>query len=411
MRLSKLVVKHYKSLMDVELDNIQPITILVGCNGTGKSNVVDVLRFVRDAVDQGIDHAVSTRGGIGLIRQYSPTKPYQISIELCFVDDEFPDAVFRYQLVLKSLKEGNFRIEREEGEWYERDFFPEHGLEEIVQQMHFERKADERVSLKISRKTAESEYIHLYLAPFSPDTLAFGREFLVREGKDGFFRNRIGGSALNKFMLDIRFSSVYPNILRQPAPPDTDLVLKEDGANWSSILRSLRKTSQGKRALEQIREMMQVVMPQLEDITTQVVGGFILPRFKVKEENGDIHFFDPSQISDGTLRILGILIALYQTPHPSLMVIEEPEQTINPALLALLVDAFRGSSKRTQLLITSHSPQLVDLFAPEDIRVVTMQAGNTRVAPIRASQQEVVKEYLFSLGQFMSAEGLLPEDA
>ena len=113
----------------------------------------------------------------------------------------------------------------------------------------------------------------------------------------------------------------------------------------------------------------------------------------------------------GVLRILGILLALYNTPHPSLMVIEEPEQTVNPALLALLVDAFRESSERTQLFITSHSPHLVDLFPAEAIRVVDMRDGQTRVSPIRASQQAAIKEHLLSVEQIMSADGLLPEDA
>jgi predicted ATPase len=388
--------------MDVELDNIQPITILVGCNGTGKSNVVDVLRFLRDAVKQGIDHAVSIRGGIELIRQYSPGEPYQISIELCFVDDKFPNTFFRYQLVLKSLEEGNFRVEREEVEWCGRNIL--FGQRVKATAVCFERKADG--SLKVDGKTVQL----LSMPSIPPDTLALGRDFLVKSGEETL-PVFVGGVFFNEFIKNIQFSSVYPNILRLPTPPDTDPVLKENGANWSSILRSLRNTTDGKQVLEQIIEMMQVVMPQLEDITTQAVGGFIHPFFKVKEENGDIHSFVSSQISDGTLRILGILLALYQTPHPSLMVIEEPEQTINPAQLALLVDAFRESSERTQLLITSHSPQLVDFFDPEDIRVVTMQAGNTCVAPIRANQQKAVKEYLFSLGQFMSAEGLLPEDA
>ncbi|KXB29190.1 hypothetical protein AT959_18565 [Dechloromonas denitrificans] len=220
-----------------------------------------------------------------------------------------------------------------------------------------------------------------------------------------------GPQKLRDSVLNFRFSAIYPNTLRQPAPPDTDPILKENGANWASILRTLKKTSRGKQAWEQIREMMEIVMPQLEDITTQAVGGFIMPRFKVREASGEAHLFDPSQISDGTLRILGILLALYQTPHPSLMIIEEPEQTVNPALLALLADAFREVSERTQLLITSHSPHLIDCFEPENIQVVAMQNGETRISPIRASQREAVKEHLLSLEQIMSSEGLLPEDA
>jgi predicted ATPase len=148
----------------------------------------------------------------------------------------------------------------------------------------------------------------------------------------------------------------------------------------------------------------------LRDITTRAIGSFVLPQFKVREANGGVHYFEPSQISDGTLRVLGILLALYHTPHPTLMVVEEPEQTVNPALLGLLADAFHEASERTQLLITSHSPHLVDLFEPEAIRVVTMRDGETRVAPIRASQRLAVKEHLLSLEQIMAAEGLMPEE-
>lgn len=411
MRLTELVVSHYKSLGDVELKDIQPVTVLVGCNGVGKSNVADVLRFLRDAVNQGLDHAVSTRGGIGLIRQYSPKKPYQITLTFRFRDEKSPENEIFYQLSITSLREGEFRVEREHAEWFDSLISLDKLIEissndensdPTTQTLRFERTSEGKVFL-----TADKGLVKLRWSDTLPsDTLALGNSFLTDEA---FAAGTFGGTELKKFIENTRFSSIFPNTLRQPAHPDTDPILKENGANWASILRTLRKTAKGKQALEEIKEMMQVVMPQLEDISTQAVGGFIHPRFKVREANGKQHYFDPSQISDGTLRILGILLALYQSPHPSLMVIEEPEQTVNPALLAVLADAFRESSERTQLLITSHSPHLVDLFEPENIRVVTMQDGETRLGPIRASQREAIKEHLLSLEQIMSAEGLQPE--
>jgi predicted ATPase len=408
MRLVDLRISHYKSLSDVALTDIQPVTVLVGCNGVGKSNLADALRFLRDAVSQGLDHAVSTRGGIGLIRQYSPTKPFQISFDFGFVEDDEPSHVVRYQLALTSLREGNFRVERERCEWVgptELAFDNEYNelIECEFKPMLAERNAEGRITIKVDGKTVTQGDE----STIRQDSLALSNRvsWLLRASV------QFGSKALRNHIRNFRFSAMYPNTLRQPAPPDTDPFLKENGANWASILRTLKKTSRGKQAWEQVREMMQVVMPQLEDISPQAVGGFILPRFKVREASGEAHLFDPSQISDGTLRILGILLALYQTPHPSLMVIEEPEQTVNPALLALLAEAFREVSERTQLLITSHSPHLIDCFEPENIQVVTMQNGETRISPIRASQREAVKEHLLSLEQIMSSEGLLPEDA
>lgn len=408
MRLVDLRISHYKSLSDITLTDIQPVTVLVGCNGVGKSNVADALRFLRDAISQGLDHAVSTRGGIGLIRQYSPTKPFQISFDFGFANKNDPSNVARYQLTLTSLREGNFRVERERCEWVgPTDFIFDSTNEEMLEcdfeSMLAERNSEGRISLRVAGKKVALDNER----PTPHDTLALGNRLTWLEMASVNF----GSNALRDFILNFRFSAIYPNTLRQPAPPDTDPILKENGANWASILRNLKKTSRGKQAWEQVREMMQVVMPQLEDITPKAVGGFIMPRFKVRETSGEVHLFDPSQISDGTLRILGILLALYQTPHPSLMVIEEPEQTVNPALLALLADAFREVSERTQLLITSHSPHLIDCFEPENIQVVTMKNGETRLSPIRASQREAVKEHLLSLEQIMSSEGLLPEDA
>lgn len=407
MRLTELNISHYKSVESVDLQDISPITVLVGCNGAGKSNVVDVLRFLRDAVTQGLDHAVSKRGGIGLIRQYSPSKPYRITLQFRFHDEELAAPV-SYELALTSLRDGDFRVEREAGQWAESSNIRLASKLGLVlteaRKMAFTRNSEGGIKVTCDGKELP---LQGHKSP-AIDSLLIGQHFFTNETPFSVF---FGGSSLTDFISNIRFSSIYPNTLRQPAHPDTDLVLKENGANWSSILRHLRKTARGRQALDQIKEMMQVVMPQLEDISTQAVGGFIHPRFKVREANGKVHYFDPSQISDGTLRILGILLALYNTPHPSLMVIEEPEQTVNPALLALLVDAFRESSERTQLFITSHSPHLVDLFPAEAIRVVDMRDGQTRVSPIRASQQAAIKEHLLSVEQIMSADGLLPEDA
>ena len=71
--------------------------------------------------------------------------------------------------------------------------------------------------------------------------------------------------------------------------------------------------------------------------------------------------------------------------------------------------AFKEVSENTQIIITTHSPQLIEHFAPENIRVVTMKDGLTNIASIKKSQQEAVRDGLMGLGEFMAAEGLQPE--
>ena len=403
MRLTSLTIQHYKSLANVKLDDIQPATILVGPNAAGKSNVVDVLKFLRDMVSEGLDHAISTRGGITTIRQHSRTKPYQISIKLCLSDDEFEDGEMRdasYEITISSLVAGNYKIERETALWYE-DLYEYNEETEEVDTVGINRNSMQRTSEgKLFMDGEEAKPI------LPPDQIALGLTL---------FRHSGGiASKISDFVRSLRFSTIFPNTLREPRKPDADNNLKESGENWASVLKALKRTPKGRHELERIKEMMQIVMPTMKDISVKAVGGYLVPQIRVTEAGGKkdaIYDLDPSQLSDGTLRVLGILLALYQHPHPKFVAIEEPEQTVHPGLLAMLAESFHEASERTQLLITSHSPHLIEYFKPEEIRVVAQEDGETRVTKIKSAQLEAIKERLISIQELMLAEGLQVEEA
>lgn len=403
MRLISLTVQHYKSLSSVKMDDIQPVTVLVGTNAAGKSNVVDVLKFLRDMVSESLEHAVSRRNGITAIRQHSRTRPYQISIKLCLLDEEFEDEQARqssYEITISSLVAGNYKVERETAFWHEEDYeFDDetNGWNHIgIVQHSMQRFSNGKVF-----RDGEETKISL-----PHDQVALGLTL---------FRHSEGiAGKISNFVRSLRFTTIFPNTLREPKKPDADAALKETGENWASILKALKRTPKGRQELERIKEMMQVVMPNLRDIFVATVGGYLVPQFRVAETAGRkevTYNLDPSQLSDGTLRVLGILLALYQLPHPSFVAIEEPEQTVHPGLLAMLAEAFHEVSERTQLFVTSHSPHLIEYFSPEEIRVVAMEDGETRVTGIKSAQLEAIKEKLISIQELMLAEGLQVEDA
>lgn len=211
------------------------------------------------------------------------------------------------------------------------------------------------------------------------------------------------------FIEHWKFSSLYPNTLRILTTPDASGELREDGSNWASVIRTARKTVKGKKMLGRVNEMMRVVLPDFQEVKVTTAGSYLVPNFKFGTDKSNTRTFDPVQLSDGTLRIFGILLSLYQNPAPPLIVIEEPEQTVQPGVLAMLAEAFKEVSEKTQIIITTHSPQLIEHFAPENIRVVTMRDGLTDISPIKHSQQEAVRQGLMGLGEFMAAEGLQPE--
>ena len=124
------------------------------------------------------------------------------------------------------------------------------------------------------------------------------------------------------------------------------------------------------------------------------------------EEEKRTYNFNVTQMSDGTLRVLGLLVALYQDPRSGVIALEEPELTIHPGMLPLITDSITEISDRTQVLVTTHSPELIDRFDPSQIIAVELEKGITSARPLNAAQVNAVKEKLFSLGELMSVEGL-----
>lgn len=388
MFLNSVHIRHYKSLDDVQIHFAHAITVLVGPNAVGKSNIVDCLRFVRDAVAADLEHAVSSRGGIARVRQYSKTKPFKLSIRLDMAGEgELSSHPTFYEFSVQSQSESNYSVDSERCAYAE----PARP-DRRVQPVNFTRDRTGLVKVSVDDKPYK----------LASDQLALGQ---LR----GLIRSP--GWPIERFIRDWRYSALYPNMLREPASPDRDTVLAEDGRNWASIIKALRRTLRGKAALERVYEAMRGVVPTFQEVAVYTVGSYLVPRFRFSLGKKDTVDFDPVQLSDGTLRIFGILLALYQVPAPRLLVIEEPEQTVHPGVLGVLADAFREAAETTQIIVTTHSPHFIDHFDPEQVRVVTLENGSTRVSAVRRTQLEAVKKRLMSMQDFMLAEGLLPEQA
>jgi energy-coupling factor transporter ATP-binding protein EcfA2 len=113
--------------------------------------------------------------------------------------------------------------------------------------------------------------------------------------------------------------------------------------------------------------------------------------------------FMAANMSEGTLRVLGFLLAAYQPVLPSVLVIEEPEANIHPAAAEVVTSVLMDVSRRSQVLVTTHSPEVLDYDDVSDdvFRVVAKADGRTAIAPVSAGSRQVIRDHLYSPGELL----------
>jgi predicted ATPase len=395
--LKRVDVSNFKSI-ERSVVEFGRRNIIVGPNATGKSNLLDVLKFTRDAAQVGLDEAVSMRHGIDSIRRWSKTRPYIISIKLEFVDLlQNEKGFFKFSLASKG---GEFTVTEEEGVWLGVDPL-EPSERDVPFRARYKRDASGKIELEAKSniystlpapRLSQSE---LLITQFNPN---------ISSPYSLLFRG------LYAAVIDYGAYSIYPNVIRDPQPVSTNTSLQDDGKNLASVIRKLRSTSTRSKR-ESLTNALAQVLPSLSEIKIQNTAGFYLPTFKVDGFDGkNPHYLNMSQVSDGTLRMLGMLSAFYQQNPPERVALEEPEQMIHPGLLPVLFEAaedyLEGNQSR-QLFLTTHSPTLLDMFDVEDIIVAHWENDISSFSPISERQRDIVRQRLFTAGELMVVEGLI----
>ena len=193
--------------------------------------------------------------------------------------------------------------------------------------------------------------------------------------------------------------------LRKSRPKSPASPMGGRGEDWPSALeRVLRGESKG------------VFVVALNRITGDIVDARVCGKgtaqtveflHRAKPGKSD-RWASADQESDGTLRSAALLTALVQSPPPSLMAIEEPELAIHPGALTVIRDFIVEAQNHAQIVITTHSPELLDHFDADYVRVVHRAADATRISVMDEDQRQAVRDSLTTLGDVLRHEGLKP---
>lgn len=374
--LRRVSLRNYMSIAQCSV-MLGPLRFLVGQNGAGKSNFLDALRFTADSLNTSVEHALRDRGGIAEVRRRSSGHPTHFSIDLQWELPCGSHGTFAFRI--GSRPNGGFEVQEE------KCLVHPGGALRTEASYHVRSGQVEKCSLAATPPAAASDRLYLVAMSGQPE-----------------FR------PLFNALSHMGFYNFNPDVIRELQAPDVGEVLAGDGRNLASVLKRLTDGALPSQ-LERVIELLGRVVPGISSVNHKPQGKKETLEFRQWVAGSrDTWRFDAENMSDGTLRALGVLVALFQSPASEamrvpLVGIEEPETALHPGAAAVLRTALLEASRHTQIIVTSHSPDLLDDKAiTEDMLLsVTSQKGNTLIGRIDPASRSSIRDHLFTAGELL----------
>ncbi|MGW6888131.1 AAA family ATPase [Streptomyces chartreusis] len=358
-QLLELHVENFRSLRDVTIP-LGPLTVLVGANGVGKSNVLKVFDLLADIIRTDLEPALETRGGFDEVAFWGGPKPpttLRIRLKATWTTHSSPNAPDEYDLKVRrysapSNKDtGRYRLTRSESFQFKRT-----------------RGRGRRITVSGERATVVDTRPSSGLedsSEFGIQRLSSGLSTLPR------LTSTEGGTEVARVahqLSSFRVFDVNVDAARRPSRVDYDS-LSSNADNLAAFLYVLHMGDHtGDEDLwDRLVDDARTVLPQLLDIEFHHVGGGADQITVFLRERGLRRPTPLADASYGTVRLLGLLALLYDPSPPALTCIEEIDHGLHPQALRLIVERLREASALTQFIVATHSPALTDRLLPDEI--------------------------------------------
>jgi predicted ATPase len=326
--LNKLSISGFKSIEQLNEFELDRLNVFIGGNGAGKSNFVEMFRLLRAMVDQRLGGYILDRGGADDFLFNGPKHTNQITASF-----EFGQNAYRFKL--KPTVSEKFIIEIEEQKY-------DAGSWRVITKNEFEsqliNKKDEQ---GLTAKRGVGYYVYEALS-----------SWVVYHFHDT--------------------SSTAP--MRRSEIIEDNRQLRDDAANIAPFLLKLKNNFP--LHYQDIVETIRLVMPFFHDFLLEPFMQGDKEKVKLSWlQKASDYPMQPYHFSDGSIRFICLAVALLQPNPPTTIVIDEPELGLHPYAIELLAEMIEAASQRTQVIISTQSPALVDYFLPEQIIVVNRHQG------------------------------------
>lgn len=345
IKLKSVTIRGFKSIAyehPVTLE-MGDVSILLGANGAGKSNVISFFKMLGYMMSQSFERYVELSGTSSTILHKGPKITSKIDGELKFETDNAFDT-YQFQLTNATPNRLIFIEEKINITWIDKQKNPYEKLLNL----------NLRESALIDNQSRDTKYIYRML------------------------------SSCKVYQFN---DSTMEGPLRQVCPIDTSNYLQTNGNNLSSFLLLLKNnyTNAYRRIVHYVRD----VVPQFQDFYLEPMGNTI--SLKWMDNSPNDYVYGVHQFSDGSIRFIALATLLLQPEElmPNVIIIDEPELGLHPYAIAQLTEMIKDASLHSQIIISTQSKDLVDYFDIENISVVEMDKENLYTTIQRLKKEDL----------------------
>ncbi len=367
LRFDSVRLKNFLSFRDAEL-SFGEFTALIGLNASGKSNFVTAMKLLREIPTFGLPTSIARRGGFDQMRHRSGGRPFDPSIEIRFQIGTQP--ISSYSLALKSVRGKRYEVKRESATVYwagDHHSFTSDGVTVLYDTNG---RSDE------------------FRVPVLPGQSALG----------------VGGGlavfVIFSVLKSIQTVELNTSKMREIQEPSSTQDFEPDGSNAASVYELLSPSERS-----QLADELATIVPTVARIDVEALTDRQTLTFAQRTPTGTREF-SARQMSDGTLRAFGILLAAGQKSQPSMLVVEEPETAIHMGAMKTLTELLLGKTETMQIVVTTHSAEIVDFLPTESLRVVRSKSGESTISPVAEHTKGLIAAELARPGELLRLNAL-----
>ena len=370
MRIRSIKIRNYKSLQDVEMKDIPGFAVLLGANGVGKSTLIDVFNFLKDALKNDMRVALQRRGGFQqVVSRGHENEPIEITLEFEIGGRRKIDiGISKYHVSVSELKDRKININREILDFRSGPNDAQH--RPIV----FENGKIVSISELPGIAGIGSDF-----GPLFSRVLQLDAPCIPALKGIGQFKPFAAASRLRELIENWQVSDLHIEDARKEPDAETAEHLNSDGSNIALYAQYLLEEHED--IFAEIIDDMERCVPGTSNVEAVEPGdGRIALRFRDQAfEKG----FPARAVSDGTMRMFAYLALLKDpNPHP-LLCIEKPESQLYPTLLSALAEEFAAHARRRkgkgQVFVTTHSPDFLNHVPLESIYWLEKRDGFSKL--------------------------------